>query len=198
MLTHRNLLANCAQISALAILPDSASLFACLPLFHSFGFTVTLWYPLLRGCQVVSVPSPLDARKIADTIRDEGVTVLVGAPTFLRPLVRKAGRGDLRSLDLAISGAEKLPADLDEAFREKFHLDDHAGLRPHRNLARCSNVNQPDPPMRPETAEADRQRGQRAGSVGRLLPGVTVRIVNPASDGTCPPRPPAMVWLRGV
>jgi acyl-[acyl-carrier-protein]-phospholipid O-acyltransferase/long-chain-fatty-acid--[acyl-carrier-protein] ligase len=197
VLTHRNLLANCAQISALAILPDSASLFACLPLFHSFGFTVTLWYPLLRGCQVVSVPSPLDARKIADTIRDEGVTVLVGAPTFLRPLVRKAGRGDLRSLDLAISGAEKLPADLDEAFREKFHLTIMQGYG-LTETSPVSNVNQPDPPMRPETAEADRQRGQRAGSVGRLLPGLAVRILEPGGMTELPATATGLVALRGA
>ncbi|HRG57003.1 MAG TPA: AMP-binding protein, partial [Lacunisphaera sp.] len=51
VLTHRNLFANCAQISSLSILPDTAVLMACLPVFHSFGFTVTLWYPLLRGCK---------------------------------------------------------------------------------------------------------------------------------------------------
>ncbi len=197
VLTHRNLLANCAQISALAILPDSASLFACLPLFHSFGFTVTLWYPLLRGCRVVSVPSPLDARKIADTIRDEEVTVLIGAPTFLRPLLRKAGRGDLRSLKLAISGAEKLPADLDEAFREKFHLRIMQGYG-LTETSPVSSVNQPDPPMPPETTEPDRQRGQRAGAVGRLLPGLTARLLDPGTMAELPATATGLVALRGA
>jgi acyl-[acyl-carrier-protein]-phospholipid O-acyltransferase/long-chain-fatty-acid--[acyl-carrier-protein] ligase len=197
VLTHRNILANCAQISALAILPDSASLFACLPLFHSFGFTVTLWYPMLRGCRVVSVPSPLDARKIAVTIRAQEVTVLVGAPTFLRPLLRKAGRGDLRSLDLVVSGAEKLPVDLAEAFQEKFHLRILQGYG-LTETSPVSNVNQPDPPMPPETAEPDRQRGQRNGSVGRLLPGLTARILDPGTMAELPATATGIVAMRGA
>ena len=39
--------------------PTRRLLMACLPVFHSFGFTVTLWYPILRGCRVITVPSPL-------------------------------------------------------------------------------------------------------------------------------------------
>ena len=99
VLTHRNILANCAQISSLSILPETCSLLACLPVFHSFGFTVTLWYPLLRGCQVVTVPSPLDTRKLIDAIAEEKATVLLGAPTFIRPVLKKALPAELRSLD---------------------------------------------------------------------------------------------------
>ena len=62
VLTHRNLLANCAQVSSLAILPRTCTMLGCLPVFHSFGFTVNLWYPLLRGCRIVTVPSPLDTQ----------------------------------------------------------------------------------------------------------------------------------------
>ncbi|MDB6166058.1 MAG: aas, partial [Lacunisphaera sp.] len=77
VLTHRNILANCAQISSLSILPDTAVLLGCLPVFHSFGFTVTLWYPMLRGCRIVTLPSPLDTRKIAEAISQEKVTVML-------------------------------------------------------------------------------------------------------------------------
>jgi len=61
-----------------------------------------------------------------------------------------------------------------------------------------SNVNQPDPPMRPETAEADRQRGQRAGSVGRLLPGLAVRILEPGGMTELPATATGLVALRGA
>ena len=63
VLSHRNILANCEQISSLSILPDTATMIACLPIFHAFGFTVTLWYPLLRGCRMVTVPSPLETKR---------------------------------------------------------------------------------------------------------------------------------------
>ncbi|MBA4138182.1 MAG: hypothetical protein C0518_12770, partial [Opitutus sp.] len=105
VLTHRNILSNCAQISSLSILPDSARLIGCLPIFHSFGFTITVWYPILRGCQVVTLPSPLDTRKIVEAIQQEKATVMVGAPTFIRPFLKKATKEELSSLHLVVTGA---------------------------------------------------------------------------------------------
>jgi len=58
VLSHRNLLANCAQVSSMSILPNTATLLGCLPVFHSFGFTFTMWYPLLRGCLLVTTRAP--------------------------------------------------------------------------------------------------------------------------------------------
>lgn len=195
VLTHRNILANCWQISSLSILPDTATMLACLPIFHSFGFTVTLWYPMIRGCRVVSVPSPLDTRKMIDAVRDEACSVMVGAPTFLRPVLKKAGPGELRTLDLVVSGAEKMPLDLYEGFREKFHLEimQGYGLTETTPVA-C--VNQPDPPI--VTATADPQEGKRLGSVGRLLPGMTVRIMNPDTMIEQDSGTQGMVMLRGA
>jgi acyl-[acyl-carrier-protein]-phospholipid O-acyltransferase/long-chain-fatty-acid--[acyl-carrier-protein] ligase len=176
VLTHRNLLANCAQISSLSILPQDARLLGCLPLFHSMGFTVTLWYPLLRGLTVVTVPSPLDTRKIVDAIRDEAVTVLLGAPTFIRPILKRAVPAELRSLDLVVAGAEKLPDDLYRAFLERFHIEILQGYGLTETTP-VTNVNEPHPPVTTSTARP--QVGKRAGSTGRLLPGLTARIVDP-------------------
>lgn len=195
VLTHRNILANCAQISSLSILPRSCVMLASLPVFHSFGFTVTLWYPLLRGSRVVSIPSPLDTRKMIDAIRDDGVTTLIAAPTFLRPLIKKAQPSELRSLDLVVAGAEKLPDDLAQSFLERFHLGILQGYG-LTETAPVASVNQPDPAMITDTAEP--QHGKQAGSVGRLLPGMTARIVDPDTGRDLPLTSTGIVWLRGA
>jgi acyl-[acyl-carrier-protein]-phospholipid O-acyltransferase/long-chain-fatty-acid--[acyl-carrier-protein] ligase len=194
-LSHRNILANCAQISSLSILPETASLLGCLPIFHSFGFTVTLWYPLIRGCRVVTVPSPLDTRKIIDAIRDEEATVLIGAPTFIRPILRKAQPGELRSLELVVTGAEKLPEDLYREFLERFHLEIMQGYGLTETTP-ASNINQPHPPVTTETAAP--QVGNRLGSTGRLLPGMTVRIVHPETGEEVPTGEQGIVWFKGA
>ena len=194
-LSHRNILANCSQISSLSILPQSSSLLGCLPLFHSMGFTVTLWYPIIRGCTVVTVPSPLDTRKIVDAIRDEQVTVLLGAPTFIRPILRKAQPSELRSLHLVVTGAEKLPDDLYKAFLETFHIEILQGYGLTETTP-ASNINQPHPPITTETAEP--QVGKKAGSTGRLLPGMTVRIVSPETGEEVPLGDQGIVWFKGA
>jgi acyl-[acyl-carrier-protein]-phospholipid O-acyltransferase/long-chain-fatty-acid--[acyl-carrier-protein] ligase len=194
-LTHRNILANCAQISSLSILPENARLLGCLPVFHSFGFTATLWYPILRGCRIITVPSPLETRKIVDAIRDEGVTVMLGAPTFVRPLLKKAQPSELRSLELVVTGAEKLPDDLYRSFLELFHLEICQGYGLTETTP-ASNINQPHPPVVVSTNEP--QAGKRVGSVGRMMPGMTARIMDPESGRILPLTELGVVLFRGA
>ncbi len=195
VLTHRNVLANCWQISSLSILPDTAIVVACLPLFHSIGSTVTLWYMMLRGCRVITVPGPLDTRKIVEAVRDESATVLIGAPSFLRPLLKKAEPGELRSLELVVSGAEKMPLELHAAFMERFHIEILQGYGLTETTP-VANINQPDPPITTTTAE--HQPGKKLGSVGRMLPGLTARIMDPDTKDDLPLTETGMLLLRGA
>ncbi len=195
VLTHRNILANCAQVSSLSILPDSAIMLGCLPLFHSFGFTVTLWYPLIRGCGLVTVPNALETRKIVEAIRDEAATVLLAAPTFLRPFLKKATSAELRTLHLVVTGAEKLPMDLYDGFLRQFHIEILQGYG-LTETSPASSLNQPDPPAVTDTAEV--QVGKRLGAVGRLLPGMSARIVDPETGAERPISETGMLWLRGA
>ena len=195
VLSHRNILANCAQISSLSILPETCTLIGCLPVFHSFGFTVTLWYPMMRGCRVVTVPSPLDTRKIIEAIRDEKGTVLLGAPTFIRPVLKKAKPGELRSLDLVVTGAEKLPDDLFKSFLEMFHIEILQGYG-MTEATPATNLNQPHPPIVTSTGEP--QLGKKIGAVGRLMPGMTARIVDPETGGELSMNDTGIVLFRGA
>lgn len=195
VLTHRNIIANCEQISSLSILPENCRLLASLPVFHSFGCTVTLWYPMLRGCRVVTVPSPLDTRKIVEAIRDEEATVMLGAPTFIRPMLKKAQPAELRSLDLVVTGAEKLPDDLYHAFLATFHLEILQGYG-LTETSPATNINQPNPPIVTSTGEP--QSGKRLGAVGRMMPGMTARIADPETGRELAPTETGVVLFRGA
>lgn len=168
---------------------------SCLPVFHSFGFTVNMWYPLLRGCLSVTVPSPLETKKVIDAIREEEVSVMVGAPTFLRPILRKAETVDLRSLQVLVSGAEKMPMDLYEGFLEKFYLEIQQGYG-MTEASPATNVNQPDPLIPTETA--GEQPGKRLGSVGRMMPGMTARVLNPETREPVPLGEQGVIAFRGA
>lgn len=194
VLTHRNILSNCAQISSLSILPANSILIGCLPVFHSFGFTVTLWYPILRGCGLVTLPSPLDTRKIVEAIHEEKATVLVGAPTFIRPFLKKATKEELQSLHLVVTGAEKLPMDLYDAFLAQFGIEVLQGYGLTETTP-VASVNQHHPPV--TTSTAGHQDGKRTGSVGRLMPGMTARIVDPDTGEELPMESTGMLWLKG-
>ncbi len=194
VLTHRNIMGNLTQIAATGLMPRDDVLIGCLPLFHSFGFTVTLWYPLVHSVRLVTIPSPLEVKKIAEAVHTEKATVMLGTPTFLRPYLRKAEPEQLRSLRLVITGAEKLPPDLATAFAERFGVPILEGYGLTETTP-VTSVNLPDPPT--TTATAMPQPGHRAGSVGRLLPGMTARIVDPETGADKPLLETGMLYLRG-
>jgi acyl-[acyl-carrier-protein]-phospholipid O-acyltransferase/long-chain-fatty-acid--[acyl-carrier-protein] ligase len=177
VLTHRNILGNCLQIDASQLLPVGEKLIANLPIFHSFGFTVTLWYPLLRGCSVVTVPSPLEFKKVAEAIEAESATILIGTPTFLKPYIRHVAPEKLKSLKYAITGAEKTPdgfADLWQATFDCLYFEGY-GLT---ETSPVVSINLPHTPVGFDYPQSEHD-GSKPGSVGRLMPGHAARILDP-------------------
>lgn len=179
MLSHRNILGNCAQINATGLLPTSEKLIANLPIFHSFGFTVTLWYPLLRGCAVVTLASPLEVKKVADVVEAESATILLGTPTFLRPYLKHIEPEKLASLKYVVAGAEKSPEGLADAWEARFGSLYMEGY----GLTETSPVVSINLPVLPVGAPypGNSTDGFRRDSVGRMLPGQAARILNPES-----------------
>ncbi len=192
-LTHRNILGNVSQFSQMLSLDQNDALLACLPFFHSFGCTVTLWYSIIEGIRCVTYPSPLETAKNAELIHKHGVTLLLSTATFLRGYLRKATAEQLASLKLVIAGAEKLPRELAVAFEERFGKPVYEGY----GLTETSPVvstNLPDPPT---NGRESFQPANRPGSVGKLAPGIAAQIRDPENNERLSLHDTGMLWLRG-
>lgn len=193
VLTHRNILANVSQFGSRLDLSNEDKVLGCLPLFHSFGSTVTLWYPMLEGVDLVTYPSPLDPPKLANLIQKHKVTLLLATPTFLRGYMRRVGPEQLETIKYVVTGAEKLPQKLAEAFSEKFEkkVMEGYGLT---ETSPVSNVNIPNV----DTGNNEQLiPSERLGSVGQFLPGVAVRITDTNDDTPIPINQSGMIWLKG-
>jgi len=195
VLTHRNILANTAQIGAILGQIDLESILGSLPVFHSFGFTVTFWWPLLGGPRVVTYPNPLDAQKLIETIERYKLQLLITTPTFLRAFLRKAQPEQLRSLKMVVTGAEKLPLDLLREFEAKFGIQVSEGYG-MTEASPVVAVNLFDEP--PSLMSPDGVLGRRIGSVGRMMPGMSARIRDPETDEDMSLFQSGMLWLRGA
>jgi len=198
VLTHRNLMANVIQFGNRLGLKSSDSILACLPLFHSFGCTVTLWYPVIYGLHLVTYPTPLEVKKLAELVEKHRVSLMIATPTFLRGYLRGVPAESLASIKMVVTGAEKLPATVREAFESKFGKPvlEGYGLT---ETSPVSNVNLPDPA--PIGTQGDGHvwlPSHRPGSVGQLLQGLAIRITNPETDQPQPIHQSGMIWFKGA
>jgi acyl-[acyl-carrier-protein]-phospholipid O-acyltransferase/long-chain-fatty-acid--[acyl-carrier-protein] ligase len=195
VLTHRNILANTAQIGAVLGQIHLESILGSLPVFHSFGFTVTFWWPLLGGPRVVTYPNPLDAQKLVETIERHKLQLLITTPTFLRAFLRKAKPEQLRSLKMVVTGAEKLPLDLLREFEAKFgiQVSEGYGMTEASPVVAVNLFDEPPSKMNP-----DGVLGRRIGSVGRMVPGLTASIRDPETGEELDLFQSGMLWLRGA
>jgi acyl-[acyl-carrier-protein]-phospholipid O-acyltransferase/long-chain-fatty-acid--[acyl-carrier-protein] ligase len=195
VLSHRNIVGNVSQFCELLDATKKDAILASLPFFHSFGATVTLWYPLIEGVRIVTYPTPLEVAKNAALIEKYNLTLLLATPTFLRGYLRKAEPNQLRTLRLVITGAEKLPLDLAKAFEERFNQRVFEGY----GLTETSpvvSVNLPEP--KPRQPGEQVQPSSRLGSVGKMAPGIAAEIREPETDRKLTLHETGMVWFRGV
>ncbi len=193
-LTHRNLLGNVRQFAEMLNLDRTDAVLGSLPFFHSFGATVTILFPLINGVRLITYPNPFDVAKQAALIARYTITLVVTTPTFLRTYLRRVEPKQLASIKLLVTGAEKLPPDLANAFHEKFGIKvlQGYGLTETSPVA-CVNLPEPHP-ARPGDAV---QPSCRDGSCGKLAPGIAAQIRDPDTDATLSLHETGMLWLRG-
>jgi acyl-[acyl-carrier-protein]-phospholipid O-acyltransferase/long-chain-fatty-acid--[acyl-carrier-protein] ligase len=191
MLTHRNVGTNIEGVSAVLHLQRRDVLVGVLPLFHSFGYTVTLWTALTLEPRGVYHYSPREPKPIGKLCRRQGATILIATPTFLRWYTRGCQPEDFATMEVVITGAEKLPPDLAEAFEKKF------GVRPVEGygtteLSPVVSVNVP-----PSRMTSTARKGSREGTVGQPLPGVAAKVVDLETGEDLGVGKSGMLWIKG-
>jgi acyl-[acyl-carrier-protein]-phospholipid O-acyltransferase/long-chain-fatty-acid--[acyl-carrier-protein] ligase len=164
---------------------------AVLPLFHSFGFTAVLWTPVLTGCSAWYHPNPLDGATVARMVREGRLSILLATPTFLQTYVRRAQPDAFKTLRSVVTGAEKLRKGIADAFEARF------GIRPLEGygtteLSPVVALNLPDV----KTGGVS-QVGTKEGSIGHPIPGVAVRVVDPATGEELPAGRDGMLLVHG-
>ena len=190
VLSHFNIDSNVQGTNQVLPLYAHDRLMGVLPFFHSFGYTA-LWIAVSRGVGIVFHPTPLDAAAIGDLVLRYRITFLIATPTFLQLYLRRCSPEQFGSLAVVITGAEKLPERLAQAFEDRF------GVRPLEGYGttECSptialNV----PGFR---APGMVQQGARRGSVGQPLPGIAVKVVDPDTFETLPFGSPGLLLVKG-
>ena len=161
VLSHRNILANIAQVAAVVDFNSADRVFNAMPMFHSFGLTGATLLPLLSGVRTFYYPSPLHYRIVPELIYDTDSTIAFGTDTFLTGWARFAHPYDFYAMRYIFAGAEKLRDDTRRLYAERFGVRVLEGY----GATETAPVLALNSPMH-----------SRPGAAGRLLPGIEHRL----------------------
>ena len=195
MLSHRNLMGNIQQLACIFNVTRNDVMLSELPLFHSFGLTVTTLLNLTEGCPIVTVADPTDVKTMARVCAEFRVTAFVATPTFLRAFTisRYVHPMALKYVRLIIAGAEALRPELATAFRLKFGKEIFEGYgctetAPVASINTENNLHSDYMTM---------QVNNQPGTVGMALPGSQFLIVDPDTNEPLPTGEAGMILIGG-
>lgn len=194
-LTQRNLMGNIQQLACILNVSRGDVMLSELPLFHSFGLTVTTLLNLTEGCPIVAVADPTDVKTMARVCCEFHVSFLVATPTFLRAFTvsRYVHPLVFKSVRLIIAGAEALRPELATAFRLKFGKEIFEGYG-CTETAPVASVNTENTLLNDYTTM---QVNNKPGTVGPALPGTQFLIVDPDTNEPLPMGEAGMILIGG-
>ena len=184
LITHGNLTANIAALREAWGWRADDNLLHGLPIFHVHGLVVALHGALHAGASAYLLPA-FDAARTLDLLMSRRFSVFMGVPTMHRRLYdQAAGKAhDLSFMRLLTSGSDRLPDDLFFGYQRVFNvtlLERYGMTETGMNLSN---------PLHGE---------RRVGSVGMPLPGVSARVVDPASDKDLPDGQVGELQIKGA
>jgi malonyl-CoA/methylmalonyl-CoA synthetase len=163
VLTHNNFAANAVNLTGCWQVTEADRFFLALPLFHIHALGNGLHCWLVSGCRM-RLLERFDHRTAVDELLAFAPTLFFGVPTMYVRLLETppdAARRIGASMRLFVSGSAPLPAQVLEAFRERFGQTILERYGMTETFMTCSN---------PYAGE------RRAGTVGFPLPGISIRI----------------------
>ncbi|AHK46500.1 putative Malonyl CoA synthetase [Ensifer adhaerens OV14] len=181
MLTHDNLLSNARALQQTWQVTAADRLIHALPIFHTHGLFVATNVTLISGASMFLL-AKFDPDEILSLMPKS--TLMMGVPTFYVRLLQQDGlkRDAVAGIRLFISGSAPLLAETHAAFRQR---TGQAILERYGMTETNMNTSNP----------YDGER--RAGTVGLPLPGVSVRVTDPANGHTLGTGQTGMIEIKG-
>lgn len=164
MLTHKNLVVNAEQCRVAFSTTVEDNFMCVLPMFHVFGFTVSVLNPLWTGA-TVTILEKFHPKEVVESFIQDDVTVFAGVPTMYVVLLEACKNSVLfPNLRLAISGGAAMPVEVLRQAKDILKLPVVEGY----GLTEASPVVSFNP----------LHGVQKAGSIGLPLQGIACKIVD--------------------
>jgi len=187
MLTHTNLIGNAVSLAECMALDEKDRLCIPVPFFHCFGCVLGTLTCVVSGAAMVPVPS-FNPAKVLETIEKEKCTAIHGVPTmFIAELEALSHKSyDTSHLRTGIMAGSPCPTEVMKAVVNTLGAGEI-----------CITYGQTESSPGITMTRTDDPLELRVSTVGRALPNVEVKIVNPETGETVPPGVQGELCTRG-
>jgi len=187
MLSSRNIVNNGYWLAHGIGFTAADRLCLCVPLFHCFGCVIGVLGAYTHGACLCPVEA-FEPRRVLETVERERCTALYGVPTmFLAELEDpEFARFDLSSLRTGVMAGALCPEPLMRRVMETMHL-------PELTIAYGLTETSPGLTQTPRDASLS----ERTQTVGKVMPEIELRIVDPATGNDVAAGERGELWARG-
>ncbi|RLF40050.1 MAG: AMP-binding protein [Thermoplasmata archaeon] len=187
MLTHYNIINNAYWVGNYMRLTEKDKLCIPVPFFHCFGCVLSTLNCVTHGATMVPIEI-FDAEKVLQAIHKEKCTAVNGVPTmFVRELNHPDfDKYDMSSLRTGIMAGAPCPVELMKRVIEDMHA---------REITICYGLTEASPVI--TQTRRDDPIEKRVETVGKPLPYVEVKIVDPETGKELPPNTPGELIAKG-
>lgn len=187
---HRGVVANTIQFRTWlwSLAEGKETILLAIPLYHAYGMIAGMSLGVALGATLALVPSARDISNLLATINNLHPTVFPAVPSLYTALGNHpevaAGRVDLRSIRVCISGSTALLRETKERFEQLSggNICEGYGLSEAPVVTHCNPLRGPN----------------KIGSIGMPMPDVDCKVVDPVDEQTeVPAGEPGELLLRG-
>ncbi|MGL4370458.1 MAG: AMP-binding protein, partial [Spirochaetota bacterium] len=187
MLTHRNVVNNGKCIGDCMNLSTADRFLIQVPMFHCFGMVLSMASSVTHGSTMVPVEY-FSPAKVLPAVTARKVTAMNGVPTMFIALLEHSdfAKTDFSHMRTGIMAGSPCPIPVMEAVVSKMGMKEITIVFGQTESAPGCTQSRTDDPVE-----------VRVSTVGRPLPGVECRIVNPETNEECPDNVPGEFVARG-
>ena len=187
MLTHYNITNNAYYVGETMGLTEKDRLCIPVPFFHCFGCVMSTLNCVLHGSAMVPIEI-FDAEKVLNAIEKERCTALQGVPTMFIAELKCPNfkKYNLSSLRTGIMAGASCPIEVMVNAMSKMNL---------KEITICYGLTEASPVL--TQTRRDDPVAKRVETVGKALPNIEVRIVDPETDEVLPVNQPGELVAKG-
>ena len=191
LLNHRNITAVMSSLSQSLIVNKKTKLVSNIPFYHAYGLNLSCWLPLLLGIESGFHREPQGYQELGKMVRQIKGTILLGSPDTLSAFAQYRDREDLKSLKYVITGGSSLSDEVVSGLQDRLGLEIYEGY----GAAECASLISVNLPV--VGSEGMQQKGAKSNSLGRIIPGMAMKILDKGTNQECSVGEPGILWVSG-